>query len=186
MAQRPVRIVELIARASRIRHDERMTSKTDFTDEEWARLKRAPFVAGMAISLADPGGPIEAVKETSATLKTVLRAAEDGGRGELVDAVASDAAQDMRERKSPLAGFKPSKGANAGVEILDELREVNRLVSEKASAEEAAAMRDLLMDAAQEAANAAKEGGLMGFRAERISQGEQEMLDRLREALAAS
>ena len=49
-----------------------MTSKADFTDEEWVRLKRAPFVAGMAISLADPGGPIEAVKETSATLKTVL------------------------------------------------------------------------------------------------------------------
>ena len=34
-----------------------------FTEEERTRLKRAPFVAGMAISLADPGGPIEAVKE---------------------------------------------------------------------------------------------------------------------------
>ena len=162
-----------------------MTSKADFTDEEWARLKRAPFVAGMAISLADPGGPIEAVKETSATLKTVLRAAEEGSRGELVDAVASDAAADLRERKSPLAGFKPSKGANAGVEILDELREVNRVVSEKATPEDAAAMRDLLMDAAQEAADAAKEGGFMGFRAERVSEGEQRMLDSLREALAA-
>ena len=162
-----------------------MTSKADFTDEEWARLKRAPFVAGMAISLADPGGPIEAVKETSATLKTVLRAAEEGSRGELVDAVASDAAADLRERKSPLASFKPSKGANAGVEILDELRDVNRVVSEKATPEEAAAMRDLLMDAAQESANAAKEGGFLGFRAERVSEGEQRMLDSLREALAA-
>jgi hypothetical protein len=38
---------------------------TDFTDEERTRLKRAPFVAGMAISLADPGGPIEAFKETA-------------------------------------------------------------------------------------------------------------------------
>jgi hypothetical protein len=163
-----------------------MTSKADFTDEEWARLKRAPFVAGMAISLADPGGPIEAVKETSATLKTVLRAAEEGSRGELVDAVASDAAADLRERKSPLAGFKPSKGANAGVEILDELREVNRVVSEKATPEDAAAMRDLLMDAAQEAADAAKEGGFLGFRAERVSEGEQRMLDSLREALGAN
>ena len=26
-----------------------MTSKADFTDEEWARLKRAPLVAGIAI-----------------------------------------------------------------------------------------------------------------------------------------
>src|SRR5919109_3607898 len=28
-----------------------VTGKADFTDEEWTRLKRAPFVAGMAISL---------------------------------------------------------------------------------------------------------------------------------------
>src|SRR5215207_3896539 len=105
----------------------------DFTDEERTRLKRAPFVAGMAISLADPGGPIEAVKETSATLKTVLREAEGGSRGELVGAIAREVAEEARRRKSPLAGFKPSSGAAAGVEILDELREVNRIVSEKAS-----------------------------------------------------
>jgi broad specificity phosphatase PhoE len=161
-----------------------MTSKADFTDEEWTRLKRAPFVAGMAISLADPGGPIEAVKETSATLKTVLRSAEEGGRGELVDEIAREVAEDARERKSPLAGWKPSKGANAGVEILDELREVNRIVSEKATPQDAAALRDWLLAAAQAAANAAKEGGFMGFRAERVSEGEQRMLDSLGEALA--
>ena len=161
-----------------------MTSKADFSDEEWTRLKRAPFVAGMAISLADPGGPIEAVKETSATLKTVLRAAEEGGRGELVDAIARDVAEDARQRKSPLSGFKPGKGATVGVEILDELREVNRLVSEKGTPEEAAAVRDWLLDAAQAAADAAKEGGFMGFRAERVSEGEQRMLDSLSEVLA--
>jgi hypothetical protein len=160
-----------------------MTSKTDFTDEEWARLKRAPFVAGMAISLADPGGPIEALKETSATLKTVS-AAESGARGELVGALARDVVADARQRKTPLAGFKPSKGANAGVEILEELREVNRIVSEKGTPEDAAAVREWLLEAAQEAANAAKEGGFMGFHAERVSEGEQRMLDSLKEALA--
>jgi cysteine synthase B len=82
----------------------------------------------MAISLADPGGPIEAVKETSATLKTVLRAADDGGRGELVDAVARDAAAAARARKNPLSDFKPGKGAGAGVEILEELGEVTAFV----------------------------------------------------------
>jgi hypothetical protein len=163
--------------------DSVMTSKADFTDEEWTRLKRAPFLAGMAISLADPGGPIEAVKETGATLRTVLNAAEEGGRGELVDAIARDVAEGARQRKSPVAGFKPSKGANAGVEILDELGEVNRLVTEKGTPEDAAALREWVLAAAQEAANAAKEGGFMGFRAERVSEGEQQMLDRLGEAL---
>ena len=161
-----------------------MTSKADFTDEEWARIKRAPFVAGMAISLADPGGPIEAVKETAATFKTV-RAAQDGGRGELPGAIAGEVVAEAGRRKNPIGGFKPSSGANAGVEILDELGEVNRIVSQKAAPEDAAALRDWLLAAAQEAANAAKEGGFLGFHAERVSEGEQKMLDRLREALAA-
>ena len=159
-----------------------MTSKADFADEEWARLKRAPFVAGMAISLADPGGPIEAVKETAATLRTV-RGAEGGDRGELVGALASDVVADAQQRHNPLGGFKPTKGASAGVEILDELREVNRIASEKASPEDAAAFRQWLLDTAQEAANAAKEGGFMGWHAERVSEGEQRMLDKLREVL---
>ena len=160
-----------------------MTSKADFTDEEWTRLKRAPFIAGMAISLADPGGPIEAVKETAATLDTVKQAAESGGPDELAAAVAREALEEARQRKSPLADFKP-RGATAGVEILDELREVNRIVSEKADAEGAAGFRELLLGAAKEAAEAAKEGGFMGFRAERVSEGEQRMLETLREALA--
>jgi hypothetical protein len=161
-----------------------MASKEDFSDEEWARLKRAPFVAGMAISLADPGGPIEAFKETSATLKAV-RAAEGGGSGELPAALAREVVAEAAQRKNPLGGFKPSSGSAAGVEILDELGAVNRIVSEKASPEEAAAVRAWLLAAAQEAANAAKEGGFMGFHAERVSEGEQRMLDRLGEVLSA-
>ena len=160
-----------------------MTSKTAFSDDEWTRLKRAPFVAGMAISLADPGGPIEAFKETSATLKAVL-AAQHGGNGELVEAIAEDVAAQAREHKNPLAGFKPTSAANAGVEILDELKAANGIVTEKATPEEAEAFASWLVAVAQAAADAAKEGGFMGFRAERVSEGEQRMLDSLRAALA--
>ena len=159
-----------------------MTGKADFTEDEWARLKRAPFVAGMAISLADPGGPIEVVKETAATLKTVA-AAGDGSRGDLVTAIAADAAADAKAHKNPLHDFKP-KGALAGQEILEELVAVNGIVTAKASAEEAEAYRGWLQAAAQEAAGAAKEGGFLGFHAVRVSEGEQRMLDKLAEALA--
>jgi hypothetical protein len=160
-----------------------MTSKADFSEEEWTRLKRAPFVAGMAISLADPGGPIEVVKETAATLKTVREAADSGGRGELVDALAKEVVAETGHRENPLKGFKP-KGALAGQEIVEELAGVNGIVSAKATPEEAAAYRAWLQAAAQEAANAAKEGGFMGFHAERVSEGEQRMLDKLEEVLA--
>ena len=155
-----------------------MTSKADFTDEEWTRLKRAPFVAGMAISLADPGGPIEAVKETAATLRTA-QAGAGSAHGALVDEIAREVTS---ERKNQLSGFKP-RGSTAGVEILDELRGVNEILTGKASPEDAQGYREWLLEAAQEAANAAKEGGFMGWHAERVSEGEQRMLDSLDEAL---
>jgi hypothetical protein len=161
-----------------------MTTKADFNDEEWTRLKRAPFVAGMAITLADPGGPIEALKETKATLQTVTGAV-GGDRGPLVQAIAGEVAAEARQRHSPLAGFKPTSGATAGVEILDELAAVNEILKAKTTPEEAEAVREWLLAAAQEAANAAKEGGFLGFHAERISTGEQEMLNRLNETLSA-
>jgi hypothetical protein len=159
-----------------------MTTKDDFTEEEWGRLERAPVVAGMAISLADPGGPIEAVKESVATIRTVTEAAQSGG-GELVDLVAASVAGKAKQRQSPLGDFKP-KGAMAGQEILDELRAVNELVTRKATPEEAAAFREWLLTAAKRAAEAAKEGGFMGFKAERVSEGEQQMLDKLGEVLS--
>ena len=118
-------------------------------------------------------------------MKTVLAAAERGEHGELLSEIAREAADDARQHKNPFGGFKPTKGATVGVEILDELRAVNGIVSEKASAEDAAAVRAWLLDAAQAAANAAKEGGFMGFRATRVSEGEKDMPDRVRSAVGA-
>jgi hypothetical protein len=160
-----------------------VTGKADFTGEEWQRLERSPIVAGMAITLADPGGPIEVTKESIAALRTVLEAAETGGQGELVDEVAKNVAEMGKQRENPLGDFKP-KGAMAGEEILSELRAVNALLSEKATPEEAESFRQWLLTAAQRAADAAKEGGFLGFRAERVSEGEQQMLDKLRDVLS--
>jgi hypothetical protein len=160
-----------------------MTTKADFTDEEWTRLGRSPLVAGMAITLADPGGPIEALKETSAALKTVLDAAQTGKHGEFVQAVAADVAAKAQNRQNPLAGFKP-KGTQASAEVIDELRKVNQLLVEKTTPEETEQFREWLKEAAQQTALAAKEGGFLGFRAVRVSEGEQEMLDRLAEVFS--
>jgi hypothetical protein len=155
-----------------------MTTKTDFTEEEWIRIGRAPIVAGMAISLADPGGPIETIKESNAAIRTVLEAAESGAHGELVQAVARDVAEKARARQNPMAGSRP-KGADARDEVLDELRAVNALLVEKTTPEETAEFRDWLRTAAQNTATAAKEGGFLGFNAQLVSEREQQMLDTL-------
>src|SRR3954462_2977 len=100
-----------------------MTTRADFTDEEWARLGRAPLVAGMAITLADPGGPLEAVKESGAALSTVTSATSGDAFGPFVRAGAQDFAARVQRRENPLAGFKPDR-EHAIDEVLDELRAV--------------------------------------------------------------
>ena len=161
-----------------------MTGKADFTEEEWTRLKRAPFVAGMAISLSDPGGPIELVKETAATLKTVVGAAEQGDRGELVGAVADRGRRRGQGAQEPAAATSSPRARWPARRSSRSSPRSTRIVSAKASPEDAEAYRAWLRDAAQEAANAAKEGGFFGFHAVRVSEGEQRMLDKLDEALA--
>jgi hypothetical protein len=74
-----------------------MTSKGDYTDEEWIRLRRAPFVAGMAITIADPGGPIEMAKESFATLKA---ASAPSSQHELLVAVSEDIQSMAHEKKN--------------------------------------------------------------------------------------
>jgi hypothetical protein len=155
-----------------------MTTKSDFTDEEWTRVIRAPFVAGMAISLADPGGPIEMSKETMTTMKS---ATNPPTREQLLSEVALDIQSMTQQRQSPISGFKPQ----AAQQILDELGAVSEIVTSKATAEEAAAFKQWLLTTAQAAADAAKEGGFMGFGAVQVSEGEQKMLDQLRATIGA-
>jgi hypothetical protein len=157
-----------------------MTSKASFTDDEWERVLRAPMVAGMAITIADPGGPIEISKEMIATLRA---ATVPPSQEELLAAVALDIQAMMNQKQNPARKFKPTSAATAGAEILDELRAVDAIVAEKATPEETQAFRGWLVMAAQAAADAAKEGGFMGFRAVQVSEGEQAMLDQLRSAL---
>jgi len=153
-----------------------MTHRSEFTDEEWERLGRAPLVAAMAISIADPGGPIETLKESSAALKTVAEAARDGGFGEFVQAVAQDVAARAQRRESPLGDFRPDR-QNSRQQVLNELRAVNELLVEKATPEELGEFREWLRTTAQRAALAATEGGFFGFGGERVSEREQQMLE---------
>ena len=160
-----------------------MTGKTDYVDEEWTHLVRAPFVAGLSLSIADPGGPIEMAHETMATLKA---ATMPPSREQLLLEVSADITSMVNQKENPLKGFKPDSSALAGKMVLDELGSVNDILNAKATPEEGEAFRRWLLDVAQAAANAAKEGGFMGFHAVRVSEGEQKMLDQLRSTLGVT
>jgi hypothetical protein len=158
-----------------------VTTKNDFSEDEWTRVVRAPFVAGLAISLADPGGPIEAAKETMATVRS---ATSPPSREQLLTEVALEIQALTQERTNPLKGYRPAKGEAPGKQVLEELRSVRAIVASRATPEETVAVGQWLLVTAQAAADAAKDGGFMGFGAEQVSNGEQAMLDQVREAVA--
>jgi hypothetical protein len=160
--------------------DADVTTKSDFTESEWVRVRRAPFVAGMAISLADPGGPIEMAKETMATVKS---ATNPPSREQLLADIALDIQSMTQQKQNPLSDYKPSKDAPPGQQVLDELRAVKDVVAAKATPEESDAFSQWLLATAQAAADAAKDGGFMGFGAKQVSEGEKAMLDQVRAVL---
>jgi len=157
-----------------------MTSKADFTEDEWVKLYRAPLVAGMGVSLADIGGPIEMSKESLAAMQTAVTPSEEQG---LVVDLSAGLKVVLEEKQNPMSDLKPESGADPRELILDELREANRIVTEKATAEEATGYRAWVLQSAKNAAEAAKEGGFFGIGAVTVSEGEQTFLSRVEEML---
>jgi hypothetical protein len=157
-----------------------VTTKNDFSEEEWTRIVRGPFLAGLSISLADPGGPIEAAKESMAMIKSAVN---PPSREQLLAEVALEPQAQTQQRHNPLKDYKPAKGQPPGKQVLEDLRSVMSTVAARATPEETAAFGQWLLTTAQAAADAAKDGGFMGFGAKQVSDGEQAMLDQLREAV---
>jgi hypothetical protein len=157
-----------------------VTTKDAFSNEEWVRVRRAPFVAGAAISLADPGGPFEVAKETMATLRS---ATNPPSREQLLTEVALELQAMTQRKENPLADFKPAKDSPVGSQVLTELKAVCGIVEAKAAQDEYDGFRRWLVSTAEAAAESAKEGGFMGFGAVQVSKGEQAMLEQLRSEL---
>lgn len=156
-----------------------MTSKADYTEDEWKALRRATTVAGFAVSLADPGGPIELSKESLAAMRAAGAPPSDD---ELLVAVSQDALAQQQQRHNVI-GELDLKAATVREQVVEELGRVNAILEATATPEEAAAFREWILQAAQASAEAAKEGGFLGIGAVRVSEGEQAMLATLREVL---
>lgn len=157
-----------------------MTTKANFTEDEWTKLVRAPMVAGLGVSLADPGGPIELGREAFASIK----AATDPTDGEgLVVELSQGLKVILDDRHNPISDLDPRAGVEPAEMILNELREANRIIGEKASPEEARGYRTWVLESAQKTAEAAKEGGFFGIGAVQISEGEESMLSQLEDLL---
>jgi hypothetical protein len=162
--------------------EDAMTAKDVFSADEWKRVATAPFLVSMAIGVADPSGPFGMVKEGAALAKAV-QAGAAGTAGELAKAVAAE----LREHKPSardLVGEGANNAASASGHAVDGLKAVADLVDAKSGAD-GAPFKAWLSTMAQAVAEAAKEGGVLGFGGKAISEGEQQALDAIKVALGA-
>ena len=162
-----------------------MTTKADFTAEEWNQIRRAPFMAGLAVVAASPSGPFGVVKEMFAVGKMLAEVKTQGSSNELVKALVADLESGAREQSAPteLQGKAPDQVRSYAI---DSLRQVTALMAKKAKPDEAQGFNQWLVSVAQKVAEAAKEGGFLGFGGTQVSEPEAATIKELSKALGAT
>jgi hypothetical protein len=141
-----------------------MTTKADYTPEEWQAIMQAPMQAAIVVMLASPSGPIGVIQETVAVSRMLAATMQTPGSNALLNAMAAELKDE--EGRKIAAPPRPEAGADLAVYKANALEGVKRaaaIVSAKAPADEAAGFRAWLVQAASAVAQAAREGGFLGI-----------------------
>jgi hypothetical protein len=138
-----------------------MTTKTDFTTDEWEVVREGPPTAGMIIVTAQRGGMI---RETYAIAKAYVEAREQHGASELLDEIVA-AKPHMDHTRYHSAEELKQNG-------LQHLRDAVALLERKATPDEVESYRRFVVTLAEKVANAHREGATGVSEAEREAIGE--------------
>ena len=164
-----------------------MVDKSSFTPEEWTQLLEAPMMAGMAVSAAEPSGLFGMLKESFATGKLLVQAKADASANALIKAVAAD----YETAEGPQGRERgPAREARRRPARRDQDQGARRVASGVAALlaakapEDAAAFKAWLAQVSQSVAEAAKEGGFLGFGGVQVSEAEKATLAEISTALA--
>ncbi|HEY2054555.1 MAG TPA: hypothetical protein VGH14_11525 [Solirubrobacterales bacterium] len=125
-----------------------MTTKADFTEEEWTQVVEGPTSAGMIVTTAERGGTF---RETFAMAAAYTDARKEHGASELLDEIVSHRPKTDRIKAHSKEELK------AG--YLDELRAAVALVEAKATPAELGDYRLFVVTLAKKVAAAKKEKG---------------------------
>ncbi len=161
-----------------------MTTKDDFTNEEWTHLLQAPTAAGMYIMMADPNFVIGSMKEAFAVSAGIL-SKEKESNSELLTALLADFKEKEMVKQARLK-FEEKNLEAMKQTSFHALESVVRVLAEKATPEEAAEIKNWLYELAVKTAEAAKEGGFLGFGGTRVSEKEKKALQELADLLGVS
>jgi len=143
-----------------------MTSKSDFTAEEWKLVLEGPPSAGMIVVTAQRGG---SWRETIAMAKSYVEARQQHGNSELLDDIVAAKPERDHTHYHSLEELK--------THALQLLRDAVALLATKASVEEVGDYRQFILTLSQHVAAAHREHGV------EVSEAEQAAINDITEAL---
>jgi hypothetical protein len=149
-----------------------MSTKTDYSADEWRLCLKAPLMAGLAVVAASPSGPLGVLREMFAVGKLVTETRAQGGSNELLRALVSELGGPDARGHIDAAELRGLPTEQLRAHALEACRSFAALVDRKASREEADGVKRWLVGIAQRTAEAAKEGGFLGFGGTSVSQAE--------------
>jgi hypothetical protein len=163
-----------------------VADKSSFAPDEWKQILGGVMLTGLAVTTAEPSGLWGMLKESIASGSAVLKASTDPNSNGLVKAVVADfqtsegrtTARD--DIKAILSGA--SSTADAHTRTITALKTVGTLLDTKAPAD-AAAFKAWLQAIGEKTANAANEGGFLGWGGVAVSDAEKVALDEISKAL---
>jgi hypothetical protein len=165
-----------------------MADKTSFTAEEWKLVLSSPMLAGLAVTLAEPSGIWGMLKESMASASALISAGKDAKASPLMKALLADMettegrsiARD--ELKSGLSGKSP---AEIKQKVIAMLAQAGRILDAKAPGE-APAFKSWLKSVADQVAESASEGGVLGFGGTKVTEAEKATIAEVGKALNAA
>src|SRR5262245_3768298 len=164
-----------------------MSTKTDFSADEWKLVVTAPMMAGLAVVAASPSGPLGVLREMLAVGKLLAETktrmeAVGGPSTELLRTLASDLSSPEARIQTDVGELRGLSPEQLRTHALDACRTVAALLDRKTTPEEAQEIKRWLVTIAQRTAEAAKEGGFLGFGGTRVTSAE---ADTIREVAGA-
>ncbi len=161
-----------------------MIARRDFTDEQWYRLRAAPFQVTEAVIEADPSGTLATGRELKAVEAELERVRHDPEENSLVRLVANSLRDDAATDPGVAPADLPEDGP-LNERVLAVMADLPAVLDATVEPETNTGFRTWIVGIAEIAAEAAKEG-FAGVAGPTVSDEEQAFLDRLREVLDVS
>ena len=162
-----------------------MTTKADFTSDEWEVLRDAPHLVILAVAFAGASGFFGSIAEAMAPSGILVEALK--GSNQLLREICQK--EEIQTSVKSIKNRVKATGDLADIqaalrkEAIEKARVALDLLRQKGSPEDIAAYRDFLVTLGNQVANAAKEGAFLGFGGERVSEPERILLAELAEAM---